>query len=374
MASPDRTTTYSLIEYLRTEPYRFEFFAALRLIECHHAHKPRLGTAVKAADDPIRLTQNISLDFAPSSLASYSERDEGLPHFGNFSPQERQDNTVIQAFLDRLPPRLAVSFLGLFGPNGALPLHLTEYALERMRERDFTFARFADVFHHRMLCLFYRAWANAQPTVNFDRPESDRFAAYIGSLLGIGVESLRDRDDMPDRAKLYFAGYLANPTRHPEGLRALIRGFFRLDVDIVEFIGEWMEIPVPDRTRLGSSKRVSTLGVSAVVGTRVWGCQHKFRIVLGPMSFTQYNDLLPGGKGLKTLVAIVRNYIGDEMVWDLDLILLRQEVPTLRLGEMQLGWTTWLGSRSGDADADDLRLNPATAWADVKQSDRRLFD
>ena len=173
---------------------------------------------------------------------------------------------------------------------------------------------------------------------------------------------MRDRDDMPDRAKLYFAGYLANPTRHPEGLRALIRGFFRLDVDIVEFIGEWMEIPVPDQTRLGSSKRVSTLGVSAVVGTRVWGCQHKFRIVLGPMSFTQYNDLLPGGKGLKTLVAIVRNYIGDEMVWDLDLILLRQEVPALRLGEMQLGWTTWLGSRPGDADADDLRLNPNIAY------------
>ena len=68
------------------------------------------------------------------------------------------------------PPRLLVRFFGLFGPDGPLPLHLTEYARDRMRNwRDATFQRFADVFHHRALSLFWRAYADSRPTISFDR-------------------------------------------------------------------------------------------------------------------------------------------------------------------------------------------------------------
>jgi len=336
MADTDRTATHDLIDLLRREPYRFDFFEALRLIECHYADKPRLGKSVKAADDPVRLAQQPELEFAPSTLASFTLGADGFP------------------------PRLSARFLGLFGPNGPLPLHLTEYARERIRHHgDRTFSRFADVFHHRMLCLFYRAWANAQPTVNHDRPESDRFAAYLGSLFGIGVPSVQNRDAMPDRAKLYFTGLLAGQTQHPEGLRSLIGHFFGVSVSIREFVGEWMEIATQEQSRLGVSPHSASLGLSVVVGARVWGCQHKFRVVLGPMDLDQYRALLPGGASLVELIAIVRNYAGDELVWDLNLVLRYQEVPSLRLdGGAQLGWTSWLGTRQEKRDADELMLNP----------------
>lgn len=343
MADPDRAAPHPLNEVLWRTPWRFDFFEALRRIECQHPDKPRLGTARKVGDDPVRLGQEVELDFPPSTLATARVGDGSRP------------------------ARLGVRFLGLFGPQGPLPLHLTEYVRERLRHRgDRSFAAFADVFHHRMLCLFYRAWASARPTVGYDRPESDPFARYFGALFGCAAPALRNRDAMPDRAKLYFSGLLACGTKHADGLCALIGEFFGLPVAVREFVGEWMAIPPGEQTRLGASPRNSALGRSVLVGARVWGCQHKFRVVLGPMGFTSYRGLLPGEAGLRELVALVLNYAGLEWVFDVNLILCREEVPALRLdGTVQLGWTSWLGERTGKGDADDLVLDPlrADGWA-----------
>ena len=199
-----------------------------------------------------------------------------------------------------------------------------------------------------MLCLFYRAWANGEPTVYFDRPDGDRYIDYLGSLFGIGMDSLYRRDAMPDPAKLFFAGLLACQTRHPDGLVAMVREFFCVPASVVEFVGEWMPISRSDQTRLGISEQSGALGLSTVVGARVWARQFKFRVTLGPLDLAQYRALLPGGASLSELVAIVRNYAGDELSWDVNLLLRHDEVPALRLnGSAQLGWTTWMGDRSG---------------------------
>ncbi len=232
MADQDRAATDALIQLLKSEPWRFDFFQAMRLIECHYADKPRLGKSIKASDDAVRLTQAVELDFAPSALAAWEQGKDGHPD------------------------RLLVRFLGLFGPNGPLPLHLTEYARERARHHDDkTFSRFADIFHHRILSMFYRAWGDVQPTVHYDRiekgAEEDRFSGYLGSLFGIGATSLRDRDAMQDRAKLHFAGQLACQTRHADGLLAIVAGYFGITTRIHEFVGEWMEIAMREQTRLG---------------------------------------------------------------------------------------------------------------------------
>jgi type VI secretion system protein ImpH len=215
------------------------------------------------------------------------------------------------------------------------------------------------MFHHRMLCLFYRAWADTQPTVSLDRPETDPFADYVGSLAGLGMDALQRRDAMPDLAKLHYIGFLSCQAKHAEGLRAIISGFFGLPVAIEEFIGEWLRIEEHELTRLGAMSPTAQLGVSAIVGSSVWHCQHKFRIRLGALSLAQYLSLLPGGERLDYLTAVVRNYIGDELSWDVNLVLKRDEVPGTQLGGLAaLGWTTWLGDRQSEQDADDLMLNP----------------
>lgn len=341
MAAEKQTPTPAVAFYqtLRQTPWAFDFFQALRHLECLHADQPRFGCSRRAADDAVRLAQQPSLDFAPSTLAAFDSA--GKPDTGPTAP-----------------PRLEVFFFGLFGPNGPLPLHLTDYARDRLHNaHDPTFARFADVFHHRLLSLFYRAWADARPAVTFDRPESDRFAMYVGSLFGLGMDSLCHRDAMPDLAKRHYAGLLSGQTRHADGLRAMLADFFKLPVEIESFIGHWITLPESSRCRLGESPATGALGLTVVIGERVWDCQHKFRIIIGPLSLTDYERLLPGGDSLKRLAAIVRNYIGDELEWDLNLVLKKEAVPPLLLGRQgRLGWTTWLMERRLDKDADDLRL------------------
>lgn len=325
---------------LRERPYAFGFYRAMRLLECAHPDMPRLGTSVRPADDPVRLGQEASLMFAPSSLAEFTP--------GN-------------------PSRLTARFFGLFGPNGPLPLHLTEFARDRLRNSDDpTLVRFLDLFHHRLMCLFYRAWADAEPAVSFDRPEEDRFSEYVAALFGLGAPSLRNRDALPDLAKLEFAGRLACQTKPPEGLRAMLAGVLKLPVALREFIGHWMEIPDDCRWHLGQRTAISrqqvatgTLGESATIGARVWDCQSKFRIIIGPMGFDDYRRLLPGGTALERVVAAVRNYLGYQLDWDVQLILRQDEVPAMQLGRQgQLGWTTWLLGRPPDRDASDLQLVP----------------
>lgn len=329
----DRLNYFRRIE---AEPYRFDYFQAMRRIECLHADQPRLGVSLRPAAEPLRLGQEPAMDFAPAAISALRAGNEGRP------------------------PRLEVRFFGLFGPNGPLPLHLTDYARERIiHADDQTFARFADMFHHRLLLLFYRAWAQAQPTVSLDRPEEDRFAAFVGSLIGIGTDRLRGRDEVADHAKLYYSGLLVRQIRNADGLQALLSGYFRLPFRVEQFVGHWMTLPALDRTRLGLREAGAQLGIGAVLGRRVWDRQHKIRLWLGPLGLRDYESFLPGGKAIQRLVALLRQYLCFEFEWDARLILRAAEVPKTQLGHYgRLGWTSWLGTRSSACDADDLRLDP----------------
>jgi type VI secretion system protein ImpH len=244
-------------------------------------------------------------------------------------------------------------------------LHLTEYARNRLRNaKDSVLVDFMDLFHHRLLSLFYRAWADKEPTVHFDRPEQDRFKTYIGALLGIGSPALQQRDAMPDLSKLHFSAHLGCHNRHAEGLQSIIAGFFRLPVRIHEFVGEWLDIPKDSYCYLRPSGNVGQLGQTSVIGTRNWLCQHKFRIKLGPLGLADFERMLPIGKSVNNLIAIVRNYIGFEFSWDLNLILKKDEVPAAQLGKhVRLGWTTWIATPDRQSDADDLILNLETSLA-----------
>jgi type VI secretion system protein ImpH len=333
-----KTDAVAFLAKLAEAPYRYDFYQTLRRIECLYRDRPRWGHALRPIDEPLRLGQDADLSFAPAPLAALETEADGRPH-------------------------LKVRLFGVLGPNGPLPLHLTEYARERQRQNgDPTFARFLDLFHHRFLSLFYRAWAQAQPCVNRDRPESDRFSSYVGTFLGLAPAALRDRDSVPDLAKFFHVGPLIRQSRNPEGLQGILTHFFRVPVTIQEFVGQWMPLDSRERTRLNGDGAV--LGAGSVLGSRVWDRQHKFRIQIGPLTLAQYQAFLPGGTPLRQLVDWVRLYLSFELDWDVRLQLLKTEVPALMLGHGgRLGWTTWLGGRRQNADADNLCL-VAEAFAD----------
>lgn len=332
----DQTEAITLMQELQREPYRFGFFQAVRRINCAFPESALTGTSYRPADDPVRFAQTAHSGFAPSTLHSV-----GFEGPGNV-------------------PRISQMFMGLFGPNGPLPIHLTEYAILQRMDHDSTFEHFADMFHHRMVSLFYRAWAQAQPCVQHDRPQQDRFSLYIGSLMGLGMPSFRRDDGMQHMSKLHYAGHFASLPRHAAGLASIIESFFGVPARIVEFVAHWLRIPRRDRLRLGAEGTLGRLGESVVLGERVWQRQDKFQIRLGPLSLQEYEDFLPAGRHYPALVAAVRNYLGLELLWEVHLVLKGTEKPATCLGKQGvLGWTSWLQSSEPTDVVEDLVLQTA---------------
>lgn len=325
-------------------PHAFDFFALLRRVEGLHPEAPRIGQALRPGQEALRLGQEPDLDFAPAALA-------------RFEP-------------GRTAPRLGVRFFGLLGSQGPLPLHLTEQVRERLRYRnDPTAARFLDLFHHRLLALFYRAWAQAQPAVQHDRPGADRFAAWLGASFGLGAAH-RTQGCLPESARLFQAGLLGARSRHPEGLAKLLAQHFGVPVRIESWVPHCLPIAVADRSCLGRPRGRSgcagagaMLGRGAVVGDRLHDRQHGFRIVLGPLAHDRYLELLPGGPAWPVLRDWVRQYAGLDLLWDVQLELAAREVPEPRLGRrLPLGVSAWLGRPLPRHERTALRWRPDTCF------------
>ncbi|MCF7749285.1 type VI secretion system baseplate subunit TssG [Bacillus subtilis subsp. subtilis] len=328
----------ALLAALAEAPQAFDLFQALRLLERVHPDQPRLGRSTRPAEDPLRLRHTPSLAFAPRSIDRLDPGD------------------------GQRPPALHGLAFGLFGPNAPLPLHLTEYAIARQDQaRDPSLVAFADIFHHRLLSLFYRAWAEAQPVVQAERPDDDRYRLYLGALVGMATPGLQDRDALPDDTRRHYAGRLLALGRNREGLRGVLEGAFQVPLQVVEFIAEWMPLPADARLRLGGPAHSCVLGHSAVLGARVRSCQHRFRLRIGPLGLVDFRRWLPGGHALQQLRAAVRTYVGDAQAWDVQLLLRADQVPPMRLGRSgRIGLDSWMGQRAWSVvDADEVIVHPS---------------
>jgi type VI secretion system protein ImpH len=345
---------------LTAEPWRHDYYQTLRRIEALHPQLPRLGSAPQPRQEPVRIGQDVELNFAPAPLQSFTVDGAG-------------------------PPRLGQRFFGLFGPMGPLPLHLTEYVRERSHNHgDPTLTGFADVFHHRLGLLFYRAWAQAQPASQLDRPWDDAFSRWVGSLAGLGQPGFAPRESLSAAARLQHAGWLAGGTRHAEGLEKILRQYFGVPVRLEQNVGHWLLLDASERSQLqpSSSVRRLALGRNAAVGSKVWDRQSRVRLHLGPLDYAQYRRFLPGQPAETALRDWLRHYLGLSFSVEARLTLRGSDVPELRIGRRapaainmpadgtpyrpppagagRLGRTAWLGrgrrSPLSSPDRSDLRL------------------
>ncbi|WP_058912957.1 type VI secretion system baseplate subunit TssG [Entomohabitans teleogrylli] len=306
---------------LMAQPWRYDLFQLLRHIDARGGSPWPLGRGGLPRHESVRLGQQPSLSFAPSNIAGITPRD-GSPLYD-----------------------IAQYGFGLFGPNGPLPLHLTEYVRERVfHHQDRALLAFVDLFHHRLLTLFYRAWADAQPAVSPDRADNQRFNHYLASLQGAAQHS-GQTDSINRHAPLFFTGHLIRHGRDPQGLENILRHAFALPVRIIENLPCWLPIETDEQACLKAGKDAPRLGANAFLGIAARDVQHKFRIELGPMSRDTYRRFLPGGALCRQLRDWVRRYLGIEYQWDVRLILQPEHCQGARLGDGDpLGLSTWLGA------------------------------
>ncbi|WP_211462540.1 type VI secretion system baseplate subunit TssG [Collimonas silvisoli] len=315
-------------------PWQHSFTTLLRYLAARHAATmPSVGKAVRPSEEPFRLGQQPTLTFASREIAHVELKHTGA-HISLFS-------------------------LGMLGPNGPLPIHFTEIAKDRLDNRhDATLVKFLDIFHHRAMTHQYRAWAQSQSAAGLDRADDEGFSRYVGRLAGndpvdIGFSPL------PSHARMAASAHLVRESRNPDGLAATLAHYFGVPVRIGEHMLHWISVAPEEHTRLGVASVAAVMGEGALAGEMVPDRQHKFRIVIGPLSLSQYLRFTPNGRDLPILVEWVRAFVGFEYVWDVELIVKSKAAPGARIGaEERLGWSTWLGDGSTEEAVTGMIFEP----------------
>jgi type VI secretion system protein ImpH len=253
--------------------------------------------------------------------------------------------------------------MGATGPQGPLPHFYTTLILARLRSGDRTLRDFLDLFHHRMLSFFYQAWEKYRFAISYERGERDRFSHHLLDLIGLGTLGLQERLAVPDDAFLFFAGILGQRPHSAHALELLLNDYFEVPVEVIQLVGGWFRLDDTTECCIGERSTPSEqLGLGAVVGDEVWNQQARARIRIGPLDLESYLDFLPNGSAFEPLRALLRFWTNEEIDFEVQLILEREEVPRCQLGgegdgAPQLGWVTWMKSKPMERHPEETIFN-----------------
>ncbi len=322
MASQKRRPDTSVVHRLYEEYYSFSFYQAVALLETLHPGKKRIGQSLEPDKEAVRFTVKPGLVFPPSDIEGLSPGDE------------------------ETPVNMSVTFMGLIGPAGLLPHWYNEHAIERRREKDFALIDFLDIFHHRLVSLFYLAWKKNQFPVNYLPGAKDKLSGYLLSLAGLGTPGLAGRIGLTEESLSFYSGLLSRQVPSAVAIQATVEHFADTNVSIDQFVERLVPLNPEDQTQIGKAN--GRLGEETVCGSFVRECQTKFLVNLGPMPYADFSRFLPSGDMLYPIFSLVRYLVGVEYEFEIRIFLQRQEVPTCILGDQQqsarLGWSTWMKS------------------------------
>ena len=313
-----------LNQKLFDEPYKFEFFQAVRLLEKMFPERSPITRSVTPQNEVVRIRGNASLKFPPSQI---------------FDIRESQDE-----FSDQKKIEMFVNFMGMIGIVGVLPIHYTELIVDRARYGDTALWAFLDIFTHRSVSMFFRAWEKYRFPVQYERGNDD-FTNDLFDFIGLGTTGLRGKLNLDDESLLPYSGLILQKPHSTTVIEQILTDYFNIKAKITQFFGQWLDLDEESITKLGEAN--STIGSSAIIGTRIWEQQSKFRVVLGPLQFKEFQAFLPNGTAYKPSRSMLRFMVGLELDFDVQLILKAEQVPSCILTTRakrrpMLGWTSWL--------------------------------
>jgi type VI secretion system protein ImpH len=314
----------------------FEFFQAVTLLQRLTDLRP-VGGFSNPEDEAVHFRVNPRLGFPASQIQTLE-------------------------FSEDAPPEMMVNFMGLTGPSGVLPYAYSEMILERIRAKDHSVSAFFDIFNHRAISLFYRAWQKSRFPVTYSAGPRDLFTRYLLDLIGLGTDGLRNRQEVEDEALLHYVSLLGMQARSAGALEQIIEDYFEVPVEIQQFTGAWYGLDEPTQCAMSDMDTPSCqLGAGAVVGDAVWDRQARVRIRLGPLGMERYCDFLPEASAYKALRAITRFFSNQCLEFELQLVLERAQTPGTELdfdaaNPVRLGWVSWLRTAPLGTDPDETIL------------------
>jgi len=325
-----------LRELLERDPHSVRFFQAVRLLERIYPERRPVGLFVSPNSEVVRFSSTPGFAFPASEIQDLRQGKDGQI-------------------------KLAVNFMGLSAAVGALPHVYTDFLLERARAKDHGPGDFFDLFNHRIVSLFYRAWQKYRFYVAYERTGAgdDVVSRRLLDLIGLGTEGLSRRMEIMDEACLYYTGLLSRRRPTAQGLEQLLTDFFGVPVEVQQFTGRWNRLPPQNQTFLRDTGVFSEqLGMGTIVGDEVWDQHGTVTLRIGPMNFERYQQFLPGGDAHRELRAWLRFYANREYDFIVQLVLERNETPGISLAEdgpraSRLGLVSWIKNRPLLRDPDE---------------------
>jgi len=315
----------------------FDFFQAVTLLEGLLSERIEVGGFSSPDDEAAHFRAQTHLAFPASEIDELVERGGA-------------------------PPEMTVNFMGLTGPMGVLPHTYSELIIERLRAKDTGLSAFFDIFNHRAVSLFYRAWKRSRPALSYGDAARDRMTQYLLDLLGLGTTGLRDCQETEDEALIHYLPLAAMHARSAIALEQLVGDYFEVPVAVEQFTGAWYGLEEAAQCAIGGPEDFSRqLGLGAVAGDAIWDRQSRVRLRIGPLTKKRYEDFLPGGSANRHLRAITRFFSNDCLDFEVQLVLRREEAPAIRLDldgaePVRLGWDSWASTAPLDRDPDETIL------------------
>ena len=338
----DHRHTQPDLSALRAKARSTDFYELLRRLE---QPGKRFGRSGGVARDPARLGQPIRMSFATSDVQSLE-----LPSDGSV-------------------PKVAVNAIGLFGPEGPMPLHVTKWMLDRASNRwfagdqsgatsDTAFLDFANALQHRMIGFYWRAWADTRPDIQHAHGNGGSVGAMMRALAGLGLGGPERASEAAPHAKLRHATSLFQRVESPRRLVEYLASETGHPVELIEFVGVWNDIPTGLQTRLGQAS--SRLGRDAMIGARFFDRVNRAEVRLGPLSYDDYIGFLDDKATRQNLRQALQFVSGGSMQFDVRLMLAGDAVPRPKLPDVRLGQSTWVGA-DGSTVRGDLVFRDFTA-------------
>jgi len=340
MAAESRVSPTDLIaeaweSALWEAPEAFAFFQAVRLLHRRPGGRKDVGESADPGAEVVRFSSNPSLAFPAGEIQSLQEDPSG------------------QA-------RMMVNFFGLVGHMGVLPVQyslLVDEQAAQVGDPD-AFRDFLDIFQHRLLSLFYRAWERSHFYVPYERGKDDNISRRLLDLIGLGSGDLRDRVGIRDEALLFYSGLLGSHHRSAIALQRLLEDYFGVPVEVLQFRGGWYGLSPDSQCRIDDEGLGGGLGEGLAVGDEIWDPQARIQIRIGPLRRDEYDEFLPGGRSYRALRGITQFFSDGQFDFEVQLVLHRDDVPGIVLGSEEedappLGWCTWIRTRPFARDADE---------------------
>ena len=365
MATTRRRKSLNLIEQLQTEPHRFDFFQAVRLLESAAQQHPEddvvadesVGGLARPDQESVHFTSRPSLAFNGSDVTRVSQK--------RIHSHDSEESPALQW-------QVEVAMMGLSGSQGVMPYYLSETVIAELRQKNAALKDYLDLFNHRTISMFYEAWHKYQMGPSFERfsredgDKKDLFTDALLSLAGLGIPELRYRSSMPDEPLAQYAAHFGRGVCSAESLRSSIAGMFGIEIHIEQFNGSWYDLPEDARCRLPDEDHPhgvnNALGVSTVMGSRCYQAQSKFTVTAVPHSEDEFRSLAPGSKGLEELKAFIRMSVGSEQDFDIEVKLDNRYFSLDDLfdptkSEPLLGWNTYMNPEMIDNNSLSIRLS-----------------